>query len=135
MSAMLQPDPLPAPASKKQSYWRLVARQYRRRRMSVAALVLLAVLAFVAILAPLLAGGKPIYLFKDGKTYWFPNFVKYDDLVLFDAGTIIDRATFEKPKQPAAGIDLVLVNGVAVWRNGESTGKRPGRALRRATNA
>lgn len=84
MSALRQPEPLPAPASKKQSYWRLVARQFRKRKMSVAALVLLVVLAFVAILAPLLAGGVPIHLQKDGKTYWFPNFLKYDDLVLFD---------------------------------------------------
>jgi N-acyl-D-amino-acid deacylase len=57
----------------------------------------------------------------------------FADLVVFDAETIIDRATFERPKQPAAGIDLVLVNGVPVWRDGASTGNRPGRALRRAT--
>jgi N-acyl-D-amino-acid deacylase len=56
----------------------------------------------------------------------------YADLVVFDAEKIIDRATFEQPKLPAAGIDVVLVNGTPVWRNGESTGKRPGRALRRA---
>jgi N-acyl-D-amino-acid deacylase len=53
------------------------------------------------------------------------------DLVLFDADRVIDRATFEHPKSPAAGIDLVLVNGEPVWRNGAVTGKRPGRALRR----
>ncbi|MFI4986201.1 MAG: amidohydrolase family protein [Alphaproteobacteria bacterium] len=55
------------------------------------------------------------------------------DLVLFDPATIADRATFEQPKKPAAGIELVMVNGRAVWREGRSTGARPGRALRLGT--
>ncbi|MGH6932996.1 MAG: N-acyl-D-amino-acid deacylase family protein, partial [Dongiaceae bacterium] len=55
----------------------------------------------------------------------------YADLVIFDSATIIDRATFAAPMTPAAGIDLVLVNGQPVWRNGQPTGRRPGRALRR----
>lgn len=54
----------------------------------------------------------------------------YADLVLFDPETVIDRATFEQPMQPAAGIELVLVNGRAVWRDGATTGDRPGRAVR-----
>jgi N-acyl-D-amino-acid deacylase len=54
----------------------------------------------------------------------------FADLVLFDPETVIDTATFEAPKTPAAGIDLVVVNGRAVWRDGESTGARPGRAIR-----
>ncbi len=53
------------------------------------------------------------------------------DLVVFDPETVADRATFERPIQPAAGIDLVLVNGRAVWREGRATGDRPGRVLRR----
>lgn len=55
----------------------------------------------------------------------------YADVTVFDPATVIDRATFEQPKTPAAGIHLVLVNGVAVWRDGAATGARPGRALRR----
>jgi N-acyl-D-aspartate/D-glutamate deacylase len=55
----------------------------------------------------------------------------FADLVLFDPKTVKDRATFEDPKQPAAGIHGVWVNGVAVWRDGRSTGARAGRALRR----
>ncbi len=54
----------------------------------------------------------------------------FADLVLFDPETVIDTATFEAPKTPATGIDLVLVNGRAVWRDGETTGARPGRAIR-----
>ncbi|MEA2982430.1 MAG: N-acyl-D-amino-acid deacylase [Alphaproteobacteria bacterium] len=55
------------------------------------------------------------------------------DLVLFDPATIADTATFERPKMPAAGIALVMVNGRTVWRNCAATGNRPGRALRRDT--
>ena len=53
------------------------------------------------------------------------------DLVLFDPASVKDRATFENPKQVSAGIVAVWVNGQAVWRDGQSTGARPGRALRR----
>lgn len=53
------------------------------------------------------------------------------DLVLFDPATVKDRATFEHPKQASAGIVSVWVNGQSVWRDGKSTGARPGRALRR----
>jgi N-acyl-D-amino-acid deacylase len=53
------------------------------------------------------------------------------DLVLFDPQRVVDRATFENPKQVSEGIVAVWVNGTAVWRNGKSTGARPGRALRR----
>lgn len=54
------------------------------------------------------------------------------DLVIFDADHVRDTATFAQPKQPAAGIDAVFVNGVAVWRDGQPTGARPGVVLRRA---
>ena len=55
----------------------------------------------------------------------------YADITVFDPAEVIDRATFEQPTLPAAGIHLVLVNGRAVWRDGASTGVRPGSALRR----
>ena len=55
----------------------------------------------------------------------------FADIVVFDADEIEDRATFDAPTTPAAGIDLVLVNGRIVWRDGAPTGERPGRALRR----
>jgi len=53
------------------------------------------------------------------------------DLTVFDPATVIDRATFAEPKQPAAGIELVMTNGQIVWQDGAPTGARPGRALRR----
>jgi N-acyl-D-amino-acid deacylase len=55
----------------------------------------------------------------------------YADITVFDPATVIDRATFEKPMTPAAGIEHVFVNGRPVWAEGKPTGNRPGRALRR----
>jgi N-acyl-D-amino-acid deacylase len=55
----------------------------------------------------------------------------FADLVVFDAATVKDTGTFGDPARPAAGIDLVMVNGGVVWRGGGHTGARPGRVLRR----
>jgi N-acyl-D-amino-acid deacylase len=55
----------------------------------------------------------------------------FADLVVFDPDAIIDKADFSQPKQPSAGIELVLVNGRPVWRDAGWTGERPGRLLRR----
>ena len=54
------------------------------------------------------------------------------DIVVFDAGRIAERATFQQPTRPAEGIVLVMVNGRPVWRDGAATGERPGRPLRPA---
>jgi N-acyl-D-amino-acid deacylase len=53
------------------------------------------------------------------------------DVTVFDAATVIDRASFEQPATPAAGIEHVFVNGRLVWSESRSTGERPGRGLRR----
>jgi N-acyl-D-amino-acid deacylase len=52
------------------------------------------------------------------------------DITIFDAGEIGDTASFEQPTRLARGIDRVIVNGIEVWREGRSTGARPGRLLR-----
>ena len=54
----------------------------------------------------------------------------YADLVLFEAETIVDRATYDAPYAYPSGIDSVFVNGVAAMRAGKLTGARPGRVLR-----
>jgi N-acyl-D-amino-acid deacylase len=51
------------------------------------------------------------------------------DLVLFDPATVLDRSTFEKPRELSEGIVWVAVNGQAVWENGKATGALPGRVL------
>ncbi len=56
------------------------------------------------------------------------------DLTVFDAARVGDRSTFEKPALPSAGIVHVLVNGMAVVRDGRLVeGVHPGRAVRAAT--
>jgi N-acyl-D-aspartate/D-glutamate deacylase len=53
------------------------------------------------------------------------------DLVLFNAETVRDCATFTTPQVPAQGIEQVWVNGILSYRNGKATGDRGGRFLRR----
>jgi N-acyl-D-aspartate/D-glutamate deacylase len=54
------------------------------------------------------------------------------DLVVFDADSIHDRATYEQPQQYPDGIRLVAVNGALVVDQAGHTGARPGAVLRHA---
>ena len=55
----------------------------------------------------------------------------YADIVVFDAATISDAATFELPKTQAIGVDCVLVNGKVAYRCGDTEPSRNGRFLAR----
>jgi N-acyl-D-amino-acid deacylase len=55
----------------------------------------------------------------------------FADVVVFDAATIADQATFTAPHQYAVGIDAVLVNGVPAVEGGRYLDARAGRVLRR----
>ena len=53
------------------------------------------------------------------------------DITVFDAASIIDRATFQSPAQPSDGIRYVLVNGSVVVREGALVeGVYPGQPIR-----
>jgi len=54
----------------------------------------------------------------------------FADVVVFDALTITDHATFEEPHQYATGMVHVFVNGTQVLADGEPTGATPGRVVR-----
>ncbi len=58
----------------------------------------------------------------------------YADVVIFEADTIRDKATYENPHQYADGVEHVLVNGVPIIQAGQAVKKLskplPGRALR-----
>ena len=43
---------------------------------------------------------------------------KAADITIFDAESVVDRATFDAPTQPSAGIECVIVNGRIAWRDG-----------------
>jgi N-acyl-D-amino-acid deacylase len=51
------------------------------------------------------------------------------DVVIFDAGAIADRATWDQPRLPPVGVDATIVNGRVVVDHGTPTGELPGRVL------
>jgi N-acyl-D-amino-acid deacylase len=63
----------------------------------------------------------------DGRGLLKPGYAA--DVTIFNASTVADVATFEKPHAYAVGIPYVLVNGVVVVRKGEHTGALPGQVL------
>jgi len=54
------------------------------------------------------------------------------DIVVFDLGTVADRATWSEPRQLAVGVDDVIVNGTFVKQGGIITGALPGQVVRRS---
>lgn len=54
----------------------------------------------------------------------------FADIVVFDPARIIDRATYEKPHQLAAGVEEVWVNGVRALRQGIASAVASGRFVR-----
>lgn len=53
------------------------------------------------------------------------------DITVFDAGSVLDKASYTEPSVPSSGIVHVLVNGCMAWTGGSSTGRRAGHCLRR----
>jgi N-acyl-D-amino-acid deacylase len=53
----------------------------------------------------------------------------YADLCVFDPSKIQDTATYSRPHQYPKGITYVIVNGQVVVRNGNHTGKLPGKSI------
>jgi N-acyl-D-aspartate/D-glutamate deacylase len=51
------------------------------------------------------------------------------DVTVFNAATVIDHATYEKPHQYSTGVEYVVVNGKVVLDKGKHTGARPGTIL------
>jgi N-acyl-D-amino-acid deacylase len=55
----------------------------------------------------------------------------YDaDITIFDFNTIIDKATYENPRQYSPGIEWVIVNGEVVVEKGHHTHAAPGKTVR-----
>ncbi|MFB3118055.1 MAG: amidohydrolase family protein, partial [Myxococcota bacterium] len=52
------------------------------------------------------------------------------DLVLFDPNRVLDHATPEAPQTLSVGIEKVWVNGTIVFKDGGTTGRRPGQIIR-----
>ena len=56
----------------------------------------------------------------------------YADLVIFDPQKIKDRATYKNPYQYPEGIEWVIINGQIAVENGNFTGIKAGRILRKS---
>jgi N-acyl-D-amino-acid deacylase len=54
----------------------------------------------------------------------------FADLVLFDPARVVDRATYDDPKQTPDGIALVVVNGKVAMRAGTNAAAAAGQMLR-----
>jgi N-acyl-D-amino-acid deacylase len=57
------------------------------------------------------------------------------DIVVFDEALVADRATFEQPTMPSAGIEAVFINGRLACHNGRTLDAHAGRVLRRRAAA
>lgn len=53
------------------------------------------------------------------------------DILVFDPDSVVDKATFENPHLVAEGFDWVLVNGTPIRADGDYTGDRAGKMLRK----
>jgi N-acyl-D-amino-acid deacylase len=56
---------------------------------------------------------------------------QHADIVVFDAATVRDAASYDTPTLPAEGIAAVIVNGALTWRQGAHCGARNGQVLTR----
>ncbi len=57
------------------------------------------------------------------------------DITIFDPEKVQDKSTYNDPHHYAVGIPFVFVNGIAVIKDNEPTGARPGKALRHKAEA
>ena len=55
----------------------------------------------------------------------------FADITVFDPDKITDRATYQNPFRYSEGVCHVLVNGAIAMEDGELTGVRNGRFLRK----
>jgi N-acyl-D-amino-acid deacylase len=56
----------------------------------------------------------------------------YADMVVFDPRMVSSGSSFDQPAVYPAGVGAVIVNGQVTVENGEHSGARAGRVLRRA---
>ena len=54
----------------------------------------------------------------------------FADITIFDAASIIDKATYQNPAQISEGVKYVFVNGKVEYEDGKLTGLKAGRILR-----
>jgi len=55
----------------------------------------------------------------------------FADLVIFNPETVEDKATIAEPHRISEGIETVFVNGIVVFENKKTSGKYPGKIIKR----
>ena len=55
----------------------------------------------------------------------------FADVTIFNHDTIIDLATFRRPKQKSLGVEQVIVNGKTAWIGEKCVGAGQGKVLER----
>ena len=55
------------------------------------------------------------------------------DIVVFDAASVRDAATYDTPCEPAEGVEAVIVNGALTWWQGTHCGARAGQVIARGS--
>ncbi len=66
----VNPSGFPGPIERSPGFWRQAWQQYRRKKLAMAALLLVAWLGVVAILAPAIAGTRPVVCKYKGEIYF-----------------------------------------------------------------
>ena len=69
----------------------LVWAQFKKNTPALVGVALVACVGFLAVFAPFLAGDAPLYMIKDGRTYWFPNIITYRALLAEQLYANFDR--------------------------------------------
>jgi N-acyl-D-amino-acid deacylase len=80
-----------------------------------------------------MTGGPAAYLNLAGRGLLAVR--QYADVVVFDPATVQDRGTKTDAAQAPSGLEYVVVNGEVVLDKAAITDARPGRAIRRTTDA
>jgi len=80
--------------------------------------------ADIAIAGDRIAAVEPLNGAQAGAVYDVPG--------RYVVPAVHDRATYCRPRRPASGVEVVVVNGVVARVGRAPTGETPGRALRRA---
>jgi len=75
---------------KSASYWKLVWRQFKKDRLAMAGLVVILLLFFIAIFAPLLANNKPLILRYQSR-YYFPALFHYREFANTDFKKLAEK--------------------------------------------
>lgn len=87
-------EAVPQMPRKSRGYWPMVWRQFRKNKLALVGLSIIALLCVLALAAPILANDVPLYMVKDGTRYILPAVFTYSAL---EAENFYRRARYWEP--------------------------------------